>query len=292
MVDSIFIWNYKTRFKWQWIEFADFREYEPWDDVKHIDWVTSAKMSKIYIKKYIEERLLNSIFLIDIWEWMNFWMWKKSKLDLLIEVFTILAFSSVKNWDMVWVLIYDNQVVKYFPPKKWKLNVLIILRFIYKLFEDELFKVKIKKDSFRIYWKSESKENERTINVALSFLVKYKIKNSLVFTLTDQIRDFEDRKMKISWLKNDFVFINIFDEFENHLNYDWIFNFVDSGIFMQIDTKNKKLKEKYVNYRKEKISNLKKKLSRYWIDYLSLDNKTNIFSYFFKYFKYKQRTTN
>ena len=39
LVDSLFIWNYKTKLKWKWIEFADYKEYDYWDDVKNIDFI-------------------------------------------------------------------------------------------------------------------------------------------------------------------------------------------------------------------------------------------------------------
>lgn len=289
MVDTIFVWNYKTRFKWQWIEFADLREYEPWDDVKNIDWIVSAKQNKIFVKKYIEERLLKSIFLIDVWSWMNFGMWKKQKKDSLIEIFTMLAFSSVKNWDMVWALIYDDCVIKYFPPKKWKVNVLAIIRTLYEIFNNSSYKEELKKSSLKSYWKIFWVNPARTLDLAIDFTIKHKTRNSLVFALTDQIKDMNEKKLKIIWMKNDFVFINIFDEFENKLNFDWVFNFIDNGQFIQINTADSKLRERYFENRSSKLEKLQKKMRKFRVDYLSIDNTTNIFSYFYKYFKLKEK---
>jgi len=289
MVDTIFVWNYKTRFKGQWIEFADLREYEPWDDVKNIDWIVSAKQNKVFVKKYIEERLLKSVFLIDVWSWMNFGIWNKQKKDLLIEIFTMLAFSSVKNGDMVWALLYDDCVIKYFPPKKWKLNVLAIIKTLYDIFDKEDYKEELKKVSLKTYWKLFWTKQSRTLDLAIDFTIKHKLKNSLVFALTDQIKDLNERKLKAIWVKNDFVFINIFDEFENKLNYNWVFNFVDKGECIQINTSNDELRERYLKNRSQKLEKLKKSMRKFRVDYLALDNATNIFSYFYKYFKLKEK---
>lgn len=51
----------------------------------------------------------------------------------------------------------------------------------------------------------------------LSYFHNLPIKNSLVFLLTDKMNEFEEKNLKIASLKNDFVYINIFDHFENNL---------------------------------------------------------------------------
>lgn len=276
LVNDIFVWNYKAKFKWHWIEFADIREYEHWDDIKHIDWQATAKHNKAYVRKYEEERQLKLMFLINISESMNFWIWNKLKIDTLIEVLSILSFSAEKNWDLVWAFIYNkNWVSKYFPPKKWKVNVLAILKY---LLNDIFNNKKVISNT----WKTSI-----WINDAMLFLKKHKVRNFLIFGLTDEVDNLDDKFLRLTWISNDFIYINIFDEFENKLNYKWVFNFIQNWNSIEVNTWNEKLRKKYVDYRNEKIWSLSKRLWKYRIKYLLIDNKTNIFKYLLKFFKKK-----
>ena len=298
MVDTIFSWNYKTRFKWHWIEFADLREYEPWDDIKHIDWGITAKLNKPFIKKYEEERQLKCIFLLDIGDDMNFWIWDKTKIDTLLEVFTLLAYSSIKNWDQVWALIFDDRVKKFFFPKKWKAAVNNILSFVLSFIEK---KRELKNMSFfeniKINWmknvlkfnskKAWENSKKRDVSAALDYIKKYKIKNCLVFALTDQVEDVNKLLLRAAAYQNDLLFVNIFDEFENNLSATWVYNFVQGEANLEVDLSNKKMRNNYIDYRKQKIDNLKVHLRSLRIDHLQVDGKTNIFKCFYNYFKRK-----
>jgi hypothetical protein len=58
------------------------------------------------------------------------------------------------------------------------------------------------------------------INKLFSFFNSLPIKNSLIFLLTDKISEIDDKYLKIQSIKNDFVYVNIFDFFENNLTED------------------------------------------------------------------------
>ena len=55
MVKEMLGGQYHSRFKGQGIEFDDFREYQPGDDVRFIDWNVTARMNDPFVRKYVEE---------------------------------------------------------------------------------------------------------------------------------------------------------------------------------------------------------------------------------------------
>src|SRR6188768_829872 len=57
---------YHSRFKGQGIEFDDFREYQAGDDVRFIDWNVTARMNDPYVRKYVEERELTVMLIVDV----------------------------------------------------------------------------------------------------------------------------------------------------------------------------------------------------------------------------------
>ena len=47
------------------LDFSDFREYYPGDDVRHIDWNVYARTDRVYIKRFLDEQEMRVHFLID-----------------------------------------------------------------------------------------------------------------------------------------------------------------------------------------------------------------------------------
>src|SRR5690606_36026807 len=58
--------QYHSRFKGQGIEFDDFREYQAGDDVRFLDWNVTARMNEPFVRKYIEERELTVMLVVDV----------------------------------------------------------------------------------------------------------------------------------------------------------------------------------------------------------------------------------
>ena len=127
LVDSLFVGNFKTHFKWNWLEFADFREYNYWDDIKNIDWLTSEKEWKTLIRLYEEERELSIYFIIDTDENFDFEFDWKSKFDIIEELIYLIWFSSIKWGDKLGLFIYNSSKKDFLIARKWKSNFINIV---------------------------------------------------------------------------------------------------------------------------------------------------------------------
>lgn len=265
LVDSLFVWNYKTAFKWRGLEFSDFKIYEDSDDARFIDFVASEKERKLLVKKYVEERELKVYFILDVSDSMNFWMGNTKKIETLIETFYIISYASILNNDMVWAIILWENTYDIISPSKWKKQILKIIN-------------KISQKNFNF-----KKQDNFDINKILNSL---KVKNSLVFMLSDEVDSFQNKDLKMLSLKNDFIYINIFDSFENELSSDgFLYNLWNAWVNSFINTRNKKKVLEYKELRKAKLRAFKNKLASYKIDYISLDEKKNIFKEILKFFK-------
>ena len=62
LVEGLITGNYHSVFKGQGIEFSDIRDYRPGDDVRAIDWKVTARFNHPFIKEFIEERDIESLF--------------------------------------------------------------------------------------------------------------------------------------------------------------------------------------------------------------------------------------
>lgn len=276
IVDSLYVWNYKTNFKWNWLEFIDFREYDFWDNVKNIDFLKSEITNKTLVRVYEEKRDLSVYFVIDLSDsFFEKYFSEKSKFDILLECFYFVWLSAIKSGDNFgWVLNYKKN--KIFPAKKWKQNFVNIIKYL------ENINLEInKKNNFISELKNLFNKKENNFTNNLSYFNKLHIKNSLVFFFTDKI-DFDLKDLKIISNKNDLVFCNIFNSFENNLDWKGFIWVNDSSL--KIDLNDKEKIEKYKNLREEKILNLKKNLNKYKAKYLWLDETKNIQKEFYKLF--------
>ncbi len=256
LINNIFLWNYKSAFKWRGLEFSDLRDYEYFDDAKMIDWLISARVGKPIIKKYKEEREINIVFLFDLSISMNF-CFNKNKKDLLKEIFYLIWFSSIKNGDTISAVLFWWKKEFYIRRNKWEKSIINILNNINK-------------------YKQENKD----IILDLWFLNKTKIKNSVIFLLTDKI-DINEKEINILWRKNDLLYINVFDSFENNLfNRESLELLGNKNQDIVINLWDKKKIDNYKKLRFNKIKKLELALNRKKIDYLYIDETLDIYKEF------------
>jgi uncharacterized protein (DUF58 family) len=65
-VNASFAGQYESVFKGRGMEFDEVREYMPGDDIRSIDWNVTARTGKPYIKRFVEEREMTVMFVVDL----------------------------------------------------------------------------------------------------------------------------------------------------------------------------------------------------------------------------------
>jgi len=120
--------GYSSVFRGSGIEFDEVREYVDGDDPRTVDWNVTARVGKPYIKKYVDERELTVLFLLDLSASMSggFSVW--SARQMATRVCACLALSAVTNNDKVGLIAFSREVDKYVPPRKGIGHVLRIIR--------------------------------------------------------------------------------------------------------------------------------------------------------------------
>ena len=101
--------NNASLFQGEGFEFAELREYVYGDDVRKIDWKTTAKLGKPFVKIYKEERELN-VVVVSMLGGSVYFGTVKQKSDVIAEVVATLGFSAVKNSDLFSHMIFADQL--------------------------------------------------------------------------------------------------------------------------------------------------------------------------------------
>jgi hypothetical protein len=120
--------QYHSVFKGRGMNFDAVREYVPGDEVRTIDWNVTARAGRPFVKKFVEERELTLLLMVDVSASGDFGSGAQSKRELAAEIASVLAFSAVKNSDKVGLLLFTNKVELYLPPRKGRRHVLRIVR--------------------------------------------------------------------------------------------------------------------------------------------------------------------
>ena len=120
--------QYHSVFKGQGMNFDEVREYQPGDDVRAIDWNVTARMNHPFVKKFVEERELTLMLVVDASGSGLFGSHAQSKRELAAEIASVLAFSAIRNNDKVGLILFTDEVEKFIPPRKGRRHVLRVIR--------------------------------------------------------------------------------------------------------------------------------------------------------------------
>jgi uncharacterized protein (DUF58 family) len=85
-------------------------------------------MNHPFIKKFVEERELTLMLVVDVSGSGLFGSRGQSKRELAAEIASVLAFSAIRNNDKVGLILFSDEVEKFIPPRKGRSHVLRVIR--------------------------------------------------------------------------------------------------------------------------------------------------------------------
>jgi uncharacterized protein (DUF58 family) len=127
-VSDVMAGAYLSVFKGRGMEFDEVRPYVPGDDVRSIDWNVTARTGEPHVKRFVEERELTVMLLVDVSASQDFGSGRRSKLEAAVELSALLAMSAVENGDKVGMLLFHGGADLYIPPRKGGKHALRVVR--------------------------------------------------------------------------------------------------------------------------------------------------------------------
>ncbi len=109
------------------LDFAELREYQPPDDIRHIDWNVTARMDMPYVRQYMEDREITAWFLLDLSPSMAFGGLERRKESVVVDLVGVLARVLTRNGNRVGAILYDNDVELAIPPRGGRPQVLRLI---------------------------------------------------------------------------------------------------------------------------------------------------------------------
>jgi uncharacterized protein (DUF58 family) len=119
--------DYRTLFRAAGIDVADLREYQPYDDVRHIDWNVTARTDLAHVRVYDADRDVTAWLLLDRSASMGFGPVERRKHQVLTEMAATIAQLLTRGGNRIGAVLFDKAVDQTIPPGHGRNQVLRIL---------------------------------------------------------------------------------------------------------------------------------------------------------------------
>ncbi|WP_332775218.1 DUF58 domain-containing protein [Polaromonas sp.] len=126
-LDGLLQGDYRTLLRGTGMDLADLREYQHHDDVRHIDWNVTARLSTPHVRVFTEDREMSAWFLLDLSPSIDFGSGSQRKRDVSVEFVTVLARLLTRHGNRVGALLYGSGVDAVVPARGGRRHVLRLL---------------------------------------------------------------------------------------------------------------------------------------------------------------------
>ena len=270
LANEILAGPWHSAFKGQGMEFEEVREYQSGDDIRNIDWNVTARMGHPYVKRYVEERELTILFLVDLSASGAFGSIDKTKNEVAAELCALLSFSAVKNNDKVGLIAFTDHIEMFIPPKKGVSHALRLIR-------DLL--------NFR------PRKTKTNITEALDYLGRITHKKCVVFLISDfQCEGFE-KQLRVLGRLHDLIAISVSDPKETDLPNVGILELEDAetGERVVIDTGSAAVRKEYEKMGKIRTSQLRDLFRSMKIDHTEVITGQDYVKDLVRFFRSRER---
>lgn len=250
-LDAVMAGVYHSSFKGNGMEFSEVREYIPGDDVRSIDWNVTARAGTPYVKKFVEERELNMLLMVDASSSSEFGSGRQMKGEVMATLTALLAFAAIRNNDKVGLLIFTDQVELFIPPAKGRKHVLRLIREV-------------------LYFKP--KHHQTNLQAALEYAREILKRRAVVVVLSDFQDSGFERPFKILRKKHDVIALSVVDPRETELPPVGLVELEDpeTGETMLIDTGDAAFREAFRREAQKQSKEAKEMFKRMSIDYVRI----------------------
>ena len=228
LVNSRFTGEYHSVFKGMGMEFAEVREYQPGDEVRTIDWNVSARMRRLFVKRFVEERELTVLLIVDTSGSSRGGALAQDKQGMAAELAAVLALTATRNNDRVGLLLHSDRVEHIVPPRKGRRHALRLVRDVLA---------------------SRAQARATDLAAACDYAGRLLPHRSIVFVISDFVAPAFDKALTRLSRRHDVVAVVLDDPAERELPDVGVARLQDaeSGELVEIDTSDPRVRSRYTD---------------------------------------------
>lgn len=266
LVEDLMAGEYHSVFKGRGMDFDEVRQYQPGDEVRRMDWNVTARTGIPHIKKYVEEREMTVMLLVDASASGVTGSVNQSKRELAAEIAAVFAFSAVHNNDKVGLLLFTDRDEKYVRPGKGRSHVLRIISDVLTY---------------------QPKRRGTSLTAALNHVSHALSRRAVIFVISDFMDEDFDHALKIVGRKHDLIAIPLHDASERELpNVGRIvFEDAETGEIVELNTADARTQKLFVEKAASQLEGQRRTLRRAGIDTIELQTDQPYLKALTKFFK-------
>jgi len=127
VVEGFILGLHRSPYRGFSVEFAEYRQYVPGDEIRHLDWKLYGKTDRYYIKQFEEETNLNCHILLDKSASMGYGSGKLTKLQYGCYLAASLAYFMMQQRDATGLVLFDSEIRSLLPPRSRMTHLHLLL---------------------------------------------------------------------------------------------------------------------------------------------------------------------
>jgi len=271
LATAIFAGEYRSAYRGRGIEFDEVREYEPGDDIRSIDWNVTARLGRPFIKRFVEERELTLLLLLDRSASMNFGTVRATKLETATEACALLAFAALRSHDRMALLTYGDGKIRYLPPGKGKRHVLQLIS--------------------NAMTPAETAENAAGLDDALQYVQRVAKGKSLLFIFSDFLDPLPSDSLSAAAARHDSVAVAVSDPMEHDLPDAGLLRLADSesGLLSIVDSSHRSVRASFSKLAAQRQAECREAVTATGSSFLELTTRIQPLCPLMRFFRNRQR---
>lgn len=275
LVTDVVSGGYSSTFRGSGIEFDEVREWVEGDDYRSVDWNVTARAGRPFIKKYVEERELTVLFVLDRSRSMKFGTVTRDGIPrslerLATEFVACLGLSANRNNDKVGLVATDGDRALFVPAKKGRMHMLRILR---ECLADP-------QDAHR-----------DTLADALGWAARVQRKRAIVFVLSDFFGEWPEKELRLLARRHDLSLVPCFDpRLERLPDGSGLYRLRDleTGRAVLVDAGSARVREAYAERMQNRREDLEARARRLGAGFLPIDTQHSVASNVVAFFRRRE----
>ena len=195
--------GYVTKRKGSGFEFDQIRAYEFGDDIRFVDWNSSARSGKLLVRQYLDEKNRTIMICLDVSASTMFGTGQHLKSDIMQQITSVIALIADHEQDNIGLILFSDSIEKVIPPSRGQKHLMQIMETIFS------YKPQYKKTN---------------LEVLFVYLIESFRRQAAVFVISDFISDDFEQSLKHVVCKREIVAVRCFDDVERHIpaiGYVW-----------------------------------------------------------------------
>lgn len=255
LVDGLLTGQHRSRHKGSSVEFAEYKDYSPGDEIRHIDWKVAGKTDKYHVKQFEQSTNLKCTVLLDTSGSMGYQSpldEHSPKMEYARNLVAALSYLLLKQFDAVGLTLFNDQVVEHIPPRSKASHFQHILHGLANI----------------------SPQGTTEVADVLGGLAERLPRRSLLILVSDFFVQNQDLQKSLKLLCSrglEVVLFHVLHPDEIHLPFegDMVFESLEEDPTIGLDPQD--IQEEYQNAIQNHINSLKKDCNGLGVDYVFLD---------------------